>query len=185
MHGLFFITGLPRARSAWMANLLTAGNCFCHHDLWCQADDDLEKLKPLLWATGTPWVGVSDPMNAMHWQNLIATYPEARWLILERDVDDVRASWRKLGWDEAGISIWQEHLAQLRQTASTSHTLHLDTASDEEIFEACQYLVPSFWNWPNFQRRLKLLRTLNVQVHDLPAKIEAAMAQRREEEIAA
>lgn len=32
-NSLFFVLGLPRSRTAWMANFLTHGNSYCDHDL--------------------------------------------------------------------------------------------------------------------------------------------------------
>lgn len=183
MDGVFFITGLPRSRTAWMANLMTGGACFCHHDLWYKANNTLEPFCQAVYHTGTSWVGVSDPLNVLHAESLATMFPRAPWLILKRDIEKVQKSWVKLGLDERGLHLFFNCLAVAQSILPNVREIDLDQASDEEIFDACQFLVPSFWDWRAFQRRIAQLRELNVQVHDLPNRIVQEI-RRREMEIA-
>ena len=44
MKNIFFITGLPRSRTAWLANWFTYGHTFCFHEA-CRKVGKIEELK--------------------------------------------------------------------------------------------------------------------------------------------
>lgn len=135
--------------------------------------------------TGASWVGVSDPVNALLCRDLIKRFPQGRWLILERDPEKVKQSWEKLGWSIIGMHGWERKLTELRHRAQWVHSIDLDAAEDEAVFEAAQFLIPSFWDRSKFIRRLALLRDLNVQVHDLANKVRNAQSEHSIEEVLA
>ena len=79
----FFITGLPRSRTAWMASFMTSGNAVCLHE-------------PRNWAAmwnhdGAQHVGIADSGLGFQLQNIIDTY-EPQVLIIDRPKDEVEAS---------------------------------------------------------------------------------------------
>lgn len=84
---LFFITGLPRTRTAWLANLLSHGSeSFCHHD-------GLKSVKPKelvhsLRESDFLYAGDSDSALLLHIEEIIRLVPDAKWVLLYRPTWD-------------------------------------------------------------------------------------------------
>jgi hypothetical protein len=51
----FFITGLPRSRTAWLANFFTTDHSFCYHDI-----SRVGSVWAILESTSSDFVGDSD-----------------------------------------------------------------------------------------------------------------------------
>lgn len=85
----YFITGLPRSRTAWLSNLLTYGNSFCWHDIryieGSSIPAPLEQIKKRLALSGFEKIGASDPAIISCWEWLRDSYPNAKWVVIERD----------------------------------------------------------------------------------------------------
>ncbi len=94
MSAPFFITGLPRSRTAWLANFFTWGNAFCHHDL-LRLGFSVPTLKRKLQATRAEFVGDSDSALLLLAPQLVAEFPESRWLLVRRPVADAVADFQK------------------------------------------------------------------------------------------
>jgi hypothetical protein len=89
MPSQFFITGLPRSRTAWLANWLTTGETFCYHDglSGCASLDAFDRK-----LAAHPICGDSDSGLAFFWEPLRKAYPDAQWAIVRRDPLFVAAS---------------------------------------------------------------------------------------------
>ena len=90
----FFITGLPRSRTAWFANLFTWGDSICYHDA-LHSDPTVGRLVYML--KDVPAVcgakrGHSCASNLLAWRELDAHFPDAQWVVIERRFDDVLAA---------------------------------------------------------------------------------------------
>lgn len=83
MSAPFFITGLPRSRTAWLANLFTTDRSFCHHDLSCRVGS----LKELLFLLRKRHVGDSDSGLMAIYPQLIERLPDSPWVLVRRDFD--------------------------------------------------------------------------------------------------
>ena len=79
----FFITGLPRSRTAWMAAFMTAGNAVCLHEP--------RNWKAMWESDGAKFVGISDSGLGFQMQSIIDAY-EPRILIIDRPIEEVEAS---------------------------------------------------------------------------------------------
>lgn len=86
MAGKFFITGLPRSRTAWCANFMTAGDAFCYHDglANCRTLDDFARKMD-----AHPVSGDSDSGLVFFVDELRDRYPDAQWAVLRRDPAEV------------------------------------------------------------------------------------------------
>lgn len=82
----FFITGLPRSRTAWLANLFTWGDSFCYHDILGECGS-LSELDSKIGECSSRFVGVSDSSILLVWTHLLRRYPTAKWIIVKRDFD--------------------------------------------------------------------------------------------------
>jgi hypothetical protein len=86
----FFIVSLPRSRTAWLANFLSYGPCYCYHEPMC--DFDLKDYPHMLALAGTPYAGVADSINCMIIDKLIKMFPRAKLVIIRRDIGEVARS---------------------------------------------------------------------------------------------
>lgn len=93
----YFVTGFPRSRTAWIANFLTYGPSYCHHDalrLGTTAEflsDVFEKT----WAehVAVEHVGDSDSALLAIVPQLVDQFPTARWVLIERPAEEVIRSY--------------------------------------------------------------------------------------------
>jgi len=86
----YFITGTPRSRTAWLANLLTYGPSFCYHD-GLRLDPNLKKVSE---TRPAPLVGNSDSSMLLRLPTWLERFPEARWVFVERPIEQCRVSYR-------------------------------------------------------------------------------------------
>lgn len=87
MHN-YFITGLPRTRTSWLANLFTIGNSYCFHEL-SKTHKDYISLREELMNRPEEYKGVSDCMLPYYYEPLADTLREQRLVIITRPFGDV------------------------------------------------------------------------------------------------
>lgn len=92
----FFVMSLPRSRTAWFANFLTHENSFCFHEAFLQVRSP-NQLRELFASTGKEIVGNSDCGNLFFVDEILDAFPDAKFIVIERPVEDVLASIRSLG----------------------------------------------------------------------------------------
>ena len=84
----FFVLGLPRSRTSWMANFLTYTDTFCYHEAlrMCKSISD---LKNLLNNHDEKYVGNSDCALVPFIDELLDEFPNSKLLLIERKPNDV------------------------------------------------------------------------------------------------
>lgn len=90
MHN-FFITGLPRTRTSWFANLFTYGNSFCFHELGAKHKDSYGIREELV-NMPQEYKGIADCGLPYYYENLADTLQSQRLVIIDRDKADVMDS---------------------------------------------------------------------------------------------
>lgn len=94
-HGkTFFVTGLPRSRTAWLANFLTCGESFCFHEAIRDADS-LDDLKKMLSNSKYRYTGSSDSSLPLFADKVLKIFPDSRLVVIERDSNEVLNSLSK------------------------------------------------------------------------------------------
>lgn len=88
------VTGLPRSRTAWLANLLTYGPSFCHHDA-IRLGVSAASLTKLFESTDAEYVGDSDSGLLAIPYEVDYHFPQAKWVTVHRDLDQAAASYEK------------------------------------------------------------------------------------------
>jgi hypothetical protein len=84
----FFITGLPRTRSAWLANLFTTSTSLCFHEP--------QETAAQLQAQNPGWrIGLADSTLAIKFAELSKEFPDAPWLLVEREAKEAKRSFLK------------------------------------------------------------------------------------------
>lgn len=89
----FFITGLPRSRTAWLANFFTYAKSFCWHDASTRGGEiGIHTLVKNLERVKSEYCGDSDSALIFYAGELVRIFPEARWLLVHRPAAEARAS---------------------------------------------------------------------------------------------
>lgn len=90
----FFITGLPRSRTGWMAAWLTTATSLCLHDglLGCT---NLDAFAERLAAGHRAFNGDSDSALLLYQRQLRKQFPQARWVVIQRSPTTCYQSVRK------------------------------------------------------------------------------------------
>jgi len=151
----FFITGLPRSGSAWIANYLSYGNCMCLHDTWI--NNTPSDIKELFSSLGYYAAGTSDPANVMLYDKINKEFPDAKWVIITRAQKDVEESCKNLNWPITEFSSNFQKLTQDKNPLKVSFTKLFDKAD-----EIGRYIYED-WECPKWRK--DLLKKLNVQLH--------------------
>ena len=104
----FFIFGLPRSRTAWMARFLTYGEWNCGHEeiRHLRSMDDVKA-----WL-GQPCTGTAETAGAPWWRLVQCLAPDARIVVVRRPVAAVVASLMNLGltFNEASLTVAMQRL---------------------------------------------------------------------------
>jgi hypothetical protein len=185
----FFITGLPRSRTAWLANLLTTDKTLCLHEglMKCAGVDDPHY--GLHYHPGYEAVGDCGASLAPHWVALNERFPDAQWVVVRRNIEDVRESharaFPELPPVPASITDELDALVQAIPVERLlvigySHLDNIDTCA--YLFQHCTGLRPD-------RQRIKLLQDLRVTVladkayQSLSAPVKAACARSYKQEV--
>jgi len=91
----FYITGLPRSRTAWFANFFTYGDSFCYHEaskFWVHN----KSLASVMSGADTRYVGNSDSGLLLYFDEIIRDAPSAKWVIIKRDKNEVEKSLKRI-----------------------------------------------------------------------------------------
>lgn len=94
----FFITGLPRSRTAWLAVASTTGNSICHHE---PGFGDYESARDIWQAPSAVRVGISDAGLGLHIRRIVDDIAP-RVLIVDRDLEAVLASFERYADTDLG-----------------------------------------------------------------------------------
>lgn len=158
----FFITGLPRSRSSWVANYLSYGDTMCFHDgfLGC---DNLEAFCAKLRNCHAPAVGNADPMNAVYEEALHSAFPDAKWVVLRRSLPEAQAASEKaFGWQDPKRSI-EGVREKVGDVILRRNPMVVDVKDlNYEVAMAVGTYVNPRWDCP--KERVDMLLTFNVQL---------------------
>lgn len=155
----FFISGLPRCRSAWLANLLTTDKTLCHHD---------RKFEEHLLVSPRR-VGFAGPELVMQYDQIHDQFPDAPWVIVLRKVEESIASLKALDMTDAPDESWD--LVYRERSDAIAHictkvfveTVFFDDLHHENIIRLIwAHLLPGI---PFDLERWRLLNGFNVQQH--------------------
>lgn len=162
----FFITGLPRCRTAWLANLFCTDTTVCFHDP--RRENWYFNLQETAEATELR-VGISDPLLTLSFPDLAVKYPEAPWLYIERDEKQaadslLRYTRKSITLLRRDIERWFEvHRGPAEELKVYPRTLVLnfdDLNREETVEQAWSHLLPEK---PWQPLRWQVLKDLQVE----------------------
>lgn len=157
----FFIAGLPRSRTAWLANFLSYGPSLCFHEpLACGLADSIAGYTALLEGTGTPYAGISCTGNAMFFEALNDLFPDARWVAVQRPFYESRLSMERIGYPMGDTG--KLMLAALERVVKGPNTLTISFKkfNPRAVWEHC---IPGE---PLNVQRMDIVNRFNVTVHE-------------------
>ena len=153
----YFIASLPRSRTAWLANFLTYGPSFCFHEPMNQVS--LAQYPWLLGSVGTEFAGSSDSVNTLVMEQLIDMFPDAKIVVIKRDIGRVKESLKNMGLPFTGT--WLEKMdTALNRVIDVYRPLVIPYA-DFDAAKIWTYLFPKV---PLNGRRLEQLETMWINV---------------------
>ncbi len=155
----FFITGLPRSRTAWFARYFTDAGVLCFHEAMkgvCDRDEYWQKMSN----PDYRFIGNSD--CGLY----LGGYREGSPLIvIERDIDEVEESLRLIGI--FGVRSVLEEGRDAIERMDGLHILFEDI--DVRLEEIHQYCVDTPFSEP----RAKDYINMNIQLHEIVPDVES------------
>jgi len=145
----FFVAGLPRSRTAWLANFLTCGERFCFHEA-LNGCDSIEQYRQKL----GPDKG--DSSTGLMLIDLNKLYPDAPVVIIESDPEAAaKYSYKHFGYYDPGYI----YALQAKMDLIEGLRIHVGEI-DKKLPEIWSHLIGSPFDYD----RAQLLIALNIQV---------------------
>lgn len=171
MKNIAIITGYPRCRSAWFANLFTFGRSFFFHDPFAYSNT-LDEVRAKLESIDADTVGIADPACVYFWPTINEWYPNAQWIVILRPFQETVKSCQKAFHGTIGIDDLHTASALLSQLLNAKDAPvfdfhNLNKIAIKEIARMCHADYGS-------EERLDMLMRMQVQVEPrhLSAQIE-------------
>jgi hypothetical protein len=159
----FFITGLPRSRTAWLANFMTYGGAYCQHE------GLLREEQALRWLACGERHGLADSTIPFAWERILERFPSFSLVIVEREPEasfDSLLGFLDRGELRVNRTILHRRFEQLGRALKVMKftTPHIavkfeDLSKLETLHRIWEHCVP----YPFDMERAEMLQTLNVQ----------------------
>lgn len=175
----FFITGLPRSRTAWFSAVCDAiPGVVCYHEPLREFSrwDDVGAI----WEKPRGFVGVSDSGLGLHLGEILAQF-RPRTLIVRRPFDEVIASLVEAGFPVSPsiLSILQRRLDRFQHNGLVRVVDFKDLDRIDVVYDALQHILPGA-----IVDRDKLSRLMGMIITATP-ELAAAAARRRAPDLSA
>lgn len=144
---VFFILSTARCRSSWFANLFTYTDTFCYNEE-TRYINSWEELVDRIEDRTEEYVGFEDPELLHYINSLYKLFPNATYVLLERDREDCEISMcNQSGAPRELVSMkfdrWEEDLINFKSIVSDYESIHFDDMDDiDEIYRIWKYILP-------------------------------------------
>lgn len=160
----FFVLGLPRSRTAWFSNFLTYGPSWCYHEELVK-HANFESLKKKLDSRPEQIVGISDTLGILLYKELKEYFPEAKFILIKREVVEVEESAERLG-------LQSQDMLEIGGAALDAAIENFDEKRCLMVrFSRVNEMAPTAWKFITGTQadpeRVEALNLLNVQIHDV------------------
>ena len=159
----FFITGLPRSRTAWFSTFLTGNNCFCYHEVLRISsgfDDAIQKLLN----RKEMYVGNSDSSMPIWVDKIDSILYHSPIVIIERDINEVTNSLTNLFGEHDYTKVLDLTLEGLEIIKKRYNYISVDyNKLDEELYLKMiwDFCIP---NIPFDKDKFETLKSINVSI---------------------
>ena len=128
----FFITGLPRSRTAWMAAFLTGDGVLCHHELmkFCKTKAEFYR------SFDHPSLRIGNSDSGLMMTDFQNVFPDSPTVIIERPLDDVLQSLHDIE-----ILVPREYLEDMQSKLSSLKAMRVEFENlDRQLPDVCDYI---------------------------------------------
>lgn len=157
----FFILSLPRSRTAWLSVFLTYENSYCFHEGLVECES-VSALPRLFAATGKPVVGNSDCGNILFLDELRETFPDAKFVIVERPLAEVVDELHHMGLNNFDPETIEYAAHELTLARRTLDALLIDYRDLDE--NVCRHIWQHCIGTPFDESRWRMLDGLDIQI---------------------
>lgn len=166
----FFIMGLPRSRTAWLANFMTYDGLFCHHE-GINKCTTMEEYRHKIGNDG-------DSGTGLILFDMEIRYPDAKILVIDSNPEQSFQWCRK---NMGAKELDRPYFWKLKMALDQTNGLHIPLT---EVNDRLQEIWEYFTDKPYNEQRGELLKGFNIQMHDLSVLDgEAAMELFKSEEM--
>ena len=159
MKPTFLITGMPRARTAWLAAFLSDQGAHCFHDLLAKSKD-VEAAVDTAVGSDHRVSGISDNGLVYFHERVHGLLPDAKWVVVKRDPTECKNSADLCGMG-SGWDPW-DHMRRADTVATERGALVVDYMDlDSRAEEIARWCVPG---WVENPDRRELLCGFDVQM---------------------
>lgn len=159
----FFITGLPRSRTAWWAVFLSHDRSFCYHEALLISTPYQWKI--MFQSLMYPFVGNSDSGLAFFADEVRECFPDSPIVIIERSPEESFLGIQKLFPDSKNNRIVIEKTLAKLEVMKKMPNVHVFQFNDLDQMEVCreiQQICKPFE--PFYVDRWKMLNRLTVEI---------------------
>ena len=145
---IFFILSTARCRSTWFANLFTYKDSFCYNEE-TRYINSWEELVDRIEDRTEEYVGFEDPELLHYINSLYKLFPNATYVLLERDREDCEISMcNQSGAPRELVSMkfdrWNRDLINFKNIVENYESIRFDDMDDvEEIYRIWKYVLPN------------------------------------------
>lgn len=145
----YIIAALPRSRTYWMKEALTYLEEVCLHD---PSVSSLDYLK---------CSGIADTGAVFHQEELELKYPKASWIVIDRPIEQVIKSIKKMGHPSDWVYSMEEKLEEAKKKAVLVVPYNKINSMGPAIWEACTVPYDFDKNWWSTMCSVNLQADLN------------------------
>ena len=145
---IFFILSTARCRSTWFANLFTYKDSFCYNEE-TRYINSWEELVDRIEDRTEEYVGFEDPELLHYINSLYKLFPNATYVLLERDREDCEISMcNQSGAPRELVSMkfdrWNRDLINFKNIVENYESIRFDDMDDMgEIHRIWKYVLPN------------------------------------------
>lgn len=150
----FLITGLPRSRTAWMAEFMSNGGCVCQHEPLAKLSD-ISQLRRVF----NSYAGISDS-GASLFLSWIMENINPHTVIIDRQIDEVEQSLSNIGFkDDGRLRLMRERLLEFKDHPSVMWVKYRSLDDDSVMRKVFWHLRPGV---PFDEGRYNQMRKINI-----------------------
>lgn len=149
----YIIGALPRSRTYWLSQALSYLEEVCLHD----PSLDYPRCS-----------GVSDTGAIYHQEEIVLKYPKASWIVVDRPIDQVVKSIKKMGHPSDWVYSGEEKLEEAKKKAVLVVPYNKINSMGPAIWEACSIPYDFDKNWWSTMCTVNLQAKIN---HNLVASL--------------
>ena len=159
----FFITGLPRSRTAWLASFFTGNNSFCYHEMLRISSGFEDGIKKML-NRKEMYVGNSDSSLPIWMDKIDHILRDSPIVIIERDIDEVANSLTNLFGHNDFTKMLDTTLEGLEIIKNKYNYISVDYNKLSE--QSCLEMIWGFCTpeLPFDKDKFEMLKTINISL---------------------